>query len=157
MMIEWINEKYNVNLTHEDLEQVKLFTLLWNIFENELFNTHFSATKLRAWVDGNQFDINLFEEDFNYFRERYTQEEYRFNILFPTRQGRENERGIVFNFLTNETTSIRNKIYSLGMICYRFRNNLFHGNKQVEELPTQIENFIRVNNVLRNFLETPNN
>ncbi len=150
MIQKWIREKYNVELSDDIIESIKNFTLLWNIFENRILERHFTTDKLEGWINGKVLDFEPFTISYEYFKSRYLLERYRFDILFPDTS---NDRDRVYSILENQESPNNDKMYALGVIAYRFRNNLFHGNKTMGELPNQNENFIHINEILRQFLD----
>jgi len=59
----------------------------------------------------------------------------------------------VFGYLSRETPSNEQKLKALLCIAFRLRNNLFHGQKQVDKLYEQNENFKQINLFLMNLIE----
>ena len=121
-----------------------------------------SIAKIKSLVD--QIDQNVplvageFDEFVNYFSNRY---------FDPTGQSPYSFEGLKFRPSANdqvakaEVTAVLTKneqnpvmvMKALLVICYRFRNNLFHGEKQLISLDEQIDNFIVANNILKLVLE----
>jgi len=60
----------------------------------------------------------------------------------------------VIQVLTKQQTEPKEVLKALLFILYRFRNNLFHGNKEIINLNTQIDNFISANGILNEVLTT---
>jgi len=52
-----------------------------------------------------------------------------------------------------ENPSCEEMIEALLKIAFRLRNNLFHGEKQIEKLYEQNENFKQINLLLMNLIE----
>lgn len=152
-MIDWINNKYGTNLTDNDLAEIKNFTLLWNIFDNTIFNTAFSIGLLDQEITNRNLQFAPFTNVLIYFQNRYTengQTNFRFNHL----NFRQNDReALVRAVLTNANNNDHDKILAIGIIVYRFRNNLFHGHKNFMEIGQQTENFLNANLFLRIFLD----
>lgn len=126
-MIQWINNKYGTSLTEEDLREIKNFTLLWNIYENTIFENNFTIDRLVQEINNRNLQINQFNDVLIYFQHRYIENgatNERFNFLNFRPNDREN---LVRGVLTNQNNDDHDKILAIGIIVYRFRNNLFHG------------------------------
>lgn len=153
-MINWINNKFGLNLTDEDLSELKNFTLLWNIYENTIFNRSFSIARLQQEILNRDLQIGNFNEVFNYFQNRYTENGItndRFNHL----NFRPNDQmALVRDCLLNINMVPQDKILSIGIIVYRFRNNLFHGLKDFMVIAEQHDNFRNANSYLKTFLDS---
>lgn len=87
------------------------------------------------------------------------------NFAFNITNGSTNERFMRLRLRNNDdTTSIQRVLLGLTnnscdiikaiiMIIYRYRNNLFHGEKAIASLPMQKDNFINANKFLIACLE----
>lgn len=152
-MINWINYKYGTTLSEADLIEIKDFSLLWNIYENTIFESDFSVAKLDQEIIIRQLQINQFNDTLDYFKNRYTLNgitNCRFTYLSFRPPDRES---LVREVLTNVNNNDHDKILSIGIIVYRYRNNLFHGIKDFRTLDQQADNFRNANNYLRTFLD----
>jgi len=148
-MIDWINRRFDVNLNAEQLDVIKDFTLLWNIYENRIFDTHFSIDELERKVRNSRFEIDEFEAILTYFQNRYV-DGLSTNDRFGYLNFRRNDRqDLVEGVLLGNVTDNANKIIALGIIVYRLRNNLFHGVKNFEHLNGQVDNFTNANEYLK--------
>ncbi len=153
-MINWINNKYGLSLTNEDLSELKNFTLLWNIYENTIFNSSFSIPLLQNEILNRNLQMDNFSGVFIYFQDRYTSNgdtNGRFDHLNFRATDR---RVLVRDCLLNANVSPLDKILSIGIIVYRFRNNLFHGLKDFMFIDEQQENFRQSNIYLQMFLDS---
>lgn len=75
------------------------------------------------------------------------------NPRFPYLHFRQNDRrSLVEDVLLGINTNNNDIILALIIIVYRYRNNLFHGLKNMQEIDQQKENFDNANNVLKIFL-----
>jgi hypothetical protein len=156
-MLDWINTRFETNLTEESLNEIKNFTLLWNIYDNLIFNRHFSIQQLEIEIGERDLDYNNFQIIYEYFQNRYISDGHT-NELFRNLNFRRNDRGIlVKNALIENNSSINIKILAIGIIVYRLRNNLFHGIKDFHYLNGQIENFRNANRFLQAFINLINN
>lgn len=155
-MINWINIKFGTNYTVEGLDELKNFTLLWNIYENIVFDCEFTLDKLESNINSRELNFKLFQKPFQYFRARYTKGG-QINSLFDKLTFRQNDRKEFVKNVLTQCSSNNNKIFALGIIVYRLRNNLFHGIKDYRNLDGQIENFIHANKYIKVFLEIESN
>lgn len=153
-MINWINNKYGLNLTDEDLSELKNFTLLWNIYENTVFNNSFSIALLQQEILNRNLQIDDFNGVFTYFQDRYIVNGNT-NERFDHLNFRPNDRmNLVSDCLLNVNGNSPDKILSMGIIVYRFRNNLFHGLKDFMFIAEQQDNFRHANSYLQTFLDS---
>jgi hypothetical protein len=49
-MINWINQKFGIHLDANDLESIKDFALIWNIFERFVCNNNFSIAAVEQSI-----------------------------------------------------------------------------------------------------------
>lgn len=79
-------------------------------------------------------------------------------ITYPTFENlnfRANDRKeFVDDVLVAESPSLRDKILASIIIIFRYRNNLFHGLKDVTQINYQQRNFVTANKMLKMFIET---
>ena len=147
-MREWINNRFETNFTENDLASIKDFSLAWNVFENHVCNNNCSAARLRERLNQIQFEINEFTEPLQYFKNRYIVEGAT-NERFEHLNFRHNDRReLVAEVLLGNNQEVQDIVLALSIIVYRFRNNLFHGMKQMEFIDQQKENFENANLIL---------
>lgn len=152
-MINWINNKYGTNLDSADLEEIKNFTLLWNIFEGTIFQNSFSINRLDTEIQNRNLDFHRFQDIFTYFQRRYVVQG-QFTDRFQYLNLRANDRlNLVQQVLLGVNQNENDKLLVIGIIIYRFRNNLFHGLKDFRNLTEQVENFQNANRYLQIILE----
>ena len=151
-MLDWINFKFGTDLSGEALNEIKNFTLLWNIFENLIFQSNFSINQLEIEIRRRNLDFNDFHDIYEYFQNRYIVNG-NINERFSNLNFRPNDREeLVQNALIDINSANNVKIFAIGIIVYRFRNNLFHGVKDFHFLNGQIENFNNANRYLKRFI-----
>ncbi|MBB6681447.1 hypothetical protein H4O20_08330 [Aequorivita sp. 609] len=151
-MIEWINNKFGTNFTENDLKNIKDFSLLWNIFENLVCDRNCTINRIEESLNQIEFQIEDFEDHLNYFKERYTADNNtneRFEYLRIVPNAR---KEFVKQVILGNDNNTSNKILALAIIVYRYRNNLFHGEKNFMLLNEQEENFSVANQVLTSIL-----
>ena len=107
---------------------------------------------MRLWVflqtlNTIDFDLAEYENSLNYFKNRYISEgvtNERFNHLNFRNNDR---RELVVDVLLGNNIDNSDTILVLAIIVYRYRNNLFHGLKQMEFIDQQKENFDNANTI----------
>lgn len=127
------------------------FLILWNIFEDRLFQRYFTITK--AISKNIQPSDEVLKTTFEYFKSRY-EEKGATNSKFEKLCFRPNDRKEnVANLLCGIQDTELNESTAIQCIIYRLRNNLFHGIKNIETLLTNTETFHHVNEFLLSCLE----
>ena len=66
---------------------------------------------------------------------------------------RDEDKPLVEAVLNGNEISPEKVLLAILMIVYRYRNNLFHGEKSIRDLPNQIDNFRNANQLLMVFME----
>ena len=159
--LEWINQFFDnaIDLNqNEGLERIKNFALFWNMFEKFACANFANVAKIESFVVKLNNRTAITNECVNpyleYFIDRYTQNG-TLNIeglQFRTYPGDIRAKGKVVAVLTRQAVTPREILEALLLILLRFRNNLFHGNKQIVNLDTQVSNFSLANRLLSNVL-----
>ncbi|MEO4005821.1 hypothetical protein [Flavobacterium sp. CAU 1735] len=152
-MREWINRRFGTNLNDQDLASVKDFVLIWNIFESSVCLSNFRIQTVENEIQIHHFDILEFQPFLEYFRNRYVTNA-NLNGRFQHLNFRQNDRqGLVEQVLLGNNTNTWDIILALVIIVYRFRNNLFHGVKDIQVIDEQQTNFENANALLTLLLE----
>ena len=147
-MREWINNRFGTNFTENDLQSIKDFALIWNIFENVVCNNNCSVGILTERLLPVQFELNEFNDSLEYFKHRYITDGL-LNGRFEYLNFRHNDRReLVEDVLLGNNNEISTIVLALSIIVYRFRNNLFHGLKEIRFIDQQQTNFENANLVL---------
>ena len=133
------------------------FSFLWSLFEFEVLNRHGDVTAIvavaRGWMNAGLLADDSFERQMAYFRARYYRDgefTYHFGQL-NLRNG--DRRDLVQKVLMNDATDRSEIVAALLIIVYRFRNNLFHGEKWAYRLQGQNANFKHANIALMQAIE----
>ena len=158
--IHWINCYFEneVQLNQVQLEPVLCFSLMWNIFETVACRKHACPTSIRTSVDhadeARRLRRGRYMQILRYFQDRYGTSEQDLDscfdrLLMTDRRSQEAVRRV----LQGASKDLNNIVYGLLLIAHRIRNNLFHGNKRVPDLPKQTELFVVVNSLLATYLE----
>lgn len=159
--LEWINQFFDnaVDLQqNEGLERIKNFALFWNMFERFACANFANIQKIEAFVielnERTEITIDFVNPYIEYFIERYTQNG-SLNIdglQFRNYPGDIRAKGKVVAVLSRKVETPKEILEALLLILLRFRNNLFHGNKQIVNLDTQVTNFTLANKLLAQVL-----
>lgn len=133
------------------------FALLWSLFEGEVVNSAASVNTIeqavRRWNQAGLLSPQTFAAAAGYFRERYYADgtfTYRFDHLHLERSGNPQ---VVRNVLSGQDSASDSIASALLIIVYRYRNNLFHGEKWAYQLQEQEQNFSHANEVLMHAIE----
>lgn len=161
---DWLKEFFTDESESPDLqniENVKNFALMWNLFERYFCdrnaNLNIIKAKLTDIVErGYTLPTKVFDAHYDYFNNRYITNNLT-NQFFESLNFRDNNSDLSYkNYLKQnleEGTPVDyDKIFALFIISYRFRNNLFHGSKQIATISKQNESFKHINEVLMKFL-----
>lgn len=156
--IEWINRFFQgASLNFEQLRPILCFSLIWNLFEAKACGRHANKNSIRRSVDSadesGRLKIENYQKYLDFFRERYV-ENNTVDAAFDRLLMQDSDsKEVVRRSLLGESHDINNILFGLLLIAHRIRNNLFHGNKDVETLPRQTELFVVVNSLLAKYLE----
>ncbi len=151
-MTEWINQRFGVNLNDNDLTSIKDFSLVWNVFEGNVFANRFTITRAETEINNRVFEIAEFQAFLDYFKIRYVQNGAT-NVRFDNLHFRPSDRKVfVQQVLLDTLTDIREIILAITIIIYRLRNNLFHGLKDIRVIDQQRDNFNQANSFLTTLL-----
>ena len=151
-MINWINQRFGIHLNVEDLESIKDFALIWNVFERFVCNNNFAIITVQQRNAQKQLLIADFQAHYDYFKERYTESGHT-NIRFNNLHFRHNDReNFVRQVLLANNNSVQEIVLAMTIIVYRFRNNLFHGVKDIQVIHEQRTNFEHANSFLKALL-----
>lgn len=158
--IRWINGYFrgSVELDFDHLRPILCFSLIWNLFETHSCRRHATPESIRRSVEhadeSGCLRRDRYERYLEFFKRRYVREdrnlEWVFDALLMTAP---RAKEVVRRALLDEVHDLNNHVYALLLIAHRIRNNLFHGNKEVESLPRQIDLFNEVNALLSTYWE----
>jgi hypothetical protein len=136
---EMIFEQWFARYLHQDESQVKLllkdttatkFLITWSIFEAKCFKGFAKIDMFPNFTQNlpREVDFEELKKSALYFHKRYQDERLRKNLMH--RQKSEELKSI----LTKDFEKLSNIEIALMMliVIYRFRNNIFHGNKGVK-------------------------
>ena len=108
------------------------FLIAWSLFESRCFEGFVTVDKLSAFADrvtnDDAFRKEVFLESGRHFHIRY-QDKQRYKHLMYKQKCPELEGILSTQF---DALSDHQLVFMLLFVVYRFRNNIFHGNKGVE-------------------------
>lgn len=140
------------NLKNRDQKILISFLFVFNVFEAHLIKENETAASARKEisrriVEKEWFNIQICDDFLLFFKDRYINNESRLNHKFGQLRLSgavnriETERGNAKSVLLDETDSAEKIMYCCLAISYRFRNNLFHGSKNILGLNLYYECF----------------
>lgn len=144
-------------LPEEDREAIFNFTILWSLFEARVMANAARAAslcvKVDDWRDAGTLNSDQYDEQLAYFRTRYFAggeftDHFRHLHLRPADQP-----DLVRSVLDGGNNDPRDRLLTVLIIVWRYRNNLFHGQKWAYQLQGQHANFTNANVVLMRLLE----
>ena len=156
-----INSEYNQIekyirkvLENETRLLVSDFAILWNKYENSIFNNNYNPRRINEKVlekikKDNNFEIKV-NSLYESFCEYLQYKKIKFNTYDIIRKFsiRENDISVEeLNFIIN-LDEYKDKLKLLLIIIGRVRNNMFHGIKLIIDLNTQKELFRISNQIL---------
>ena len=150
------------NLQAEGMDRIRNFVFLWNIFEDIAMGKKAEIGRLSAFAEQINvhipFDIADFTDYINYFSNRYFNangdKTYSIEGLkFRDNANDQTAKSLVEAVLSHQQQNPVEIMKAMLFIVYRFRNNLFHGEKQLVNIEGQVDNFIVANNLLKMVLK----
>jgi hypothetical protein len=144
-------------LSAEERSLLMHFSLLWSLFEGEVLNAAASVETIgqvvQRWNQVGALTSGTFAVEVEYFKTRYCADAgftYRFVHLHLERSGNPQ---VVRDVLSGHVATPVSIATALLIIVFRYRNNLFHGEKWAYELREQQQNFFHANAILMRALE----
>ncbi len=136
---------------------IRDFSFLWSLFESRVLDSSGSARRIfdvvEAWNDAGELDGGLFDEQLNYFKDRYFAD-HEFTYHFDNLHLRPSDRApMLRGVLNGSDNDPAHRIATSLIIVFRYRNNLFHGLKWQYELAGQLDNFNAANAILMKTLD----
>lgn len=144
-------------LSPEERKAIMHFSFLWSLFESEALNRHGGVNALvtvaRRWADTDLFTEKSFEPQLVYFRNRYFRDGAFTRHFDHLNLQNGDQPDLVRKVIANEAAERFEIAAALLIIVFRFRNNLFHGEKWAYQLQGQLENFNHANAILMQGIE----
>ncbi|QPM90612.1 hypothetical protein PSAL_018510 [Pseudooceanicola algae] len=109
--------------------------------------------KVDKWSDAGTLDADQYDGELAYFRERYYANGDFTHHFAHLHLRPADQPDLVRSVLDGRRNDPRDRLLTVLMIVWRFRNNLFHGEKWAYQLQGQHSNFTHANAVLIRLLE----
>lgn len=136
-------------------ESALYFLIAWSLFESKCFQGFVKAEDIEDFAEraSPTIDLTALQESAWHFYERYQNPTLRKRLM----HNKNNPR--LLELLAKPFSDIRNEeiIYLLVFVIYRYRNNIFHGNKGVQSwlnYQEQIKHCTRVMQVMISHAES---
>lgn len=156
---KWINSNFSSSLKDRDFNKITEFLLLWNLFEDRLFSSQFTIEEAENYINNNvqKFDPCLCNKIFYYFQNHYAVNAqsgtlFLYDCCERLNFRRNDRKEFVDTTLSNENSTLKDKMLASLIIVYRYRNNLFHGLKDITQINYQQDNFTYANKLLKVFI-----
>jgi hypothetical protein len=153
----WLEQnRFYYQIDETRLQSIFYFSLIWNIYEKELCGKNAGIKTdppKHSNIFANKADPEIFLHVFDYFKNRYVLNGQATHYFITFEFNSEPIKNEVFGYLSSANTTKEEKLKALLYIAFRLRNNLFHGEKQVEKLYEQNENFRQINLLLMNLID----
>lgn len=154
----WLEKNRTYNQVDEtQLKSIFYFSLIWNIYEKELCHKFGKISKhpyQHSQKYAEKIDLNILDGSFEYFKHRYVLDGQPSNPYMSFEFNSEPIKHEVFECLSGSSQSKEQKLKALLCIAFRLRNNLFHGEKDVDSLYEQNKNFKQINLLLMALIDS---
>jgi len=144
-------------LREEEHAAIVNFTFLWSLFEAQVLNNFARADlicmKADQWRDAGTLDADQYDVELAYFQRRYFANGVFTRHFAHLRLRDADQLDLVGSVLNGSNNDPRDRLLTVLMVVWRFRNNLFHGEKWAYHLQDQLSNFTHANAVLMRLLE----
>lgn len=114
-----------------DDESALQFLITWSIFESKCFHGRLKVGSIKYYADATAPSINssALQDDAEYFHSRYQNGIFFKNLIHESSIDSGMPALIKKSFTELSTAD---KLFFLVFVVYRYRNNIFHGNKGVQ-------------------------
>lgn len=159
----WLQRRVGVDILPERAFNAAMkFALLWMYFEGKACEAEANPKKLREFAKdlyARKLDAlqNRLDGPLEYFKSRYgdVQSDPKKFMKRLGKPGRINakDQDAIISALSKTSIDEVDKAIGLLLICYRIRNNLFHGSKEIHALQQQEDLFDQVGCILTVLLD----
>jgi hypothetical protein len=133
---DWLSKHLNANDRDIEIilkdELATKFFITWSIFEARCYNGFAKVSMIKKFVEDIESNIpqSTIEVDTKYFHNRYQDKNNYRHLIYDKNNDDPTFKGITEKEYA--TLSLYEKLYLLSFVIYRYRNNIFHGNKRIE-------------------------
>lgn len=166
-VLKWINNYFDnpKQLKEQDLEPILYFSLLWNFFEHNYFTKN-NRLKHELLYELSKISIDYINEEdidmiFDHFQNRYLKDNnvnskfYKLQLYKSKQQylSAKSVKKFCEDVIICKNPIIQDKLIVTFFIIHRFRNNLFHGNKNTATLNVYSNEFKVINKFLMTYFD----
>ena len=129
------------------------FLIAWALFKSLCFNNSVNIKNIQRFSErtdeGGSFDVTSIHEDVKHFHTRYQDRDKFRNLIFDNKDYADIET--ILNCRVDDVTS-KQMIYLSVFVIFRYRNNIFHGNKGIESWLNFREQIARCTRIMQKFV-----
>ena len=157
--IDWLENKVPgfAKLSTEEKVEIQDFAMLWSFFESRKLKMNASIPEIRNYVkklsQSGVFENFNFTSCLNHFKSRYFLDGQYTRHYFDLRLEKSGSPDEVEQMLVNLEASQETKLIACLAIIFRYRNNLFHGEKWQYYIQDQFKNFAHSNELLISLMD----
>jgi hypothetical protein len=144
-------------LPGDDKRAIHDFSLLWSLFEAQALDCRASARRIldltRSWANAGALRAERFDVVLHYFRGRYFPGGQSAHCFQQLHLRSNDQPDLVKAVLSGQNDAPADRVASVLIVIWRFRNNLFHGEKWAYGLQGQLSNFTMANDALMTAFE----
>lgn len=140
-------------LSPDELCEIQKFTLLWSLFESRKLGDDRVISEIEKKVNTLSIESIQCESILIYFKQRYYPDGYESSYFDGLKIKNVNHKLRVSSALKGEVSAPHELLIVCLIIVYRFRNNLFHGEKWIYGIKGQQRNFENANELLKVCIE----
>lgn len=159
MSIQWLLTRFPgfEALSEREIAAITDFVFLWTLFEFQIMENYARAgslyEKMVDWHEAGIVGVQDYETELQYFRQRYFIDGNFSSHFDHLRLRKSDYPELVRSVLDGSNDHPRDCLVATMMVVWRFRNNLFHGEKWSYQLQGQFENFTHGNTILVRLLD----
>ena len=149
------------DLPPKDRSALFNFVLIWTLFEAQIMNNRAQVDRIVAKVDewhvSSDLNADIYDDVLAYFRKRYFKNG-DFTGSFGALNLRPSDQpALVRAVVDGSDNDPRNRVLAILLIIWRYRNNLFHGEKWTYKMKGQRDNFTHASKALMQMIERHGN
>ena len=147
-----LNLYLGTDIDSSEYVEARNFLFIWGLFESRFFprkNSFQFANVLSNTSKFTNINTALLDRVFAFLTNRYMNNNGFFNALKLSKK----QKSFVSQTLSEANCPPVDKVAATIFIIYRYRNNLFHGNKDILSIPSKKEIFEYANDFLLSCLE----
>lgn len=153
------------DITDEKYEEFWNFVILWNLFESRFFERNFKTSDIDEAFKQVNIPKSAIEAAFLYIKNNYINKmdepnerfsKLGFRNLSKDKNKETQDEILVKSILKDSNATLEEKKKAIIIVIYRYRNNFFHGVKDIASLTLQKDRFEFANEFLKAALQAYN-